>query len=65
LATLDRVKEDIAYLKFWQGIVVVTAISLSGWLAIALATAGLLLLTLVIVYLHRRIEGGIRQIGTL
>ena len=29
---LDRLKEQIAYLKFWQGILVVTDISLIGWL---------------------------------
>jgi len=29
---LDRLKEEVAYLKFWQGIAVVIAISLSGWL---------------------------------
>jgi hypothetical protein len=29
---LDRLKEQLAYLKFWQGIMVVTDISLVGWL---------------------------------
>ena len=47
MAALDRVKEQLAYLKFW------------------LATGGLLLLTLVIMYLHRRIEGEIKVVGTL
>jgi hypothetical protein len=28
---LDRLKERLAYLKFWLGIVVVTDISLIGW----------------------------------
>jgi hypothetical protein len=75
MAALDRVKEELAYLKFWLGIVVVTAISLAGWLissfdsakplAIGLATGELLLLTLVIMYLHRRIEGEIKVVGTL
>ena len=29
---LERLKEQIAYLKFWQGVLVVTDISLIGWL---------------------------------
>jgi len=32
VSELDRLKEQVAYLKFWQGIVVVTDISLGGWL---------------------------------
>jgi hypothetical protein len=32
VAQLDRLKEQVAYLKLWQGIVVVTDISLAGWL---------------------------------
>ena len=32
MAELDRVREEIAYLKYWQGIFVVTDISLIGWL---------------------------------
>jgi len=37
VSELDRLKEQIAYLKFWQGIMVVTEISLVGWL---ISTAG-------------------------
>lgn len=72
---LDRLKEQVAYLKFWQGIVVVTDISLTGWLITAsdtasrltviLAVAGVALLSLGIVVLHRQIEGRIEQIGKL
>ena len=32
MSELDRLKEQLAYLKFWQGIMVVTDISLVGWL---------------------------------
>jgi hypothetical protein len=72
---LDRLKEQVAYLKFWQGIVVVTDISLTGWLITAsdtatrltviLAIVGVALLSLGIVVLHREIERRIEQIGKL
>jgi uncharacterized membrane protein YdjX (TVP38/TMEM64 family) len=39
MAELDRVRERIAYLKLWQGIMVVTNISLIGWLITAAAEA--------------------------
>jgi hypothetical protein len=32
MSELDLAKEQIAYLKFWLGIMVVTDISLFGWL---------------------------------
>ena len=72
---LDRLKEQVAYLKFWQGIVVVTDISLVGWLISAsdiaapatvfLAVAGVVLLSVGIVVLHRQIERRIEHIGRL
>jgi hypothetical protein len=72
---LDRLKEQVAYLKFWQGIVVVTDISLGGWLISAsdtaapltfvLVVAGVVLLSLGIVVLHRQVERRIDQIGKL
>ena len=75
MSELDRIKEQLAYLKFWQGIVVVTDISLAGRLisasdtaarlAVILAVAGVVLLSLGIVVLHRRIERRIDQIGRL
>ena len=75
MSELDRIKEQLAYLKFWQGIVVVTDISLAGWLISAsdtaarltniLAVAGVVLLSLGIVVLHRQIERRIEQIGRL
>jgi len=75
VSELDRLKEQVAYLKFWQGIVVVTDISLGGWLVsasdtaahltFALAVAGVVLLSIGIVVLHRQIERRIGQIGKL
>ena len=75
MSELDRLKEQVSYLKFWQGIVVVTDISLGGWLVSAsgtaapltviLAIAGVVLLSFGIVVLHRQIERRIDQIGKL
>jgi hypothetical protein len=72
---LELLKEQIAYLKFWQGIVVVTAISLLGWLVSAVDTAprhrvvlaflGIVLLTLGSIALHRQIDRRINEIGQL
>lgn len=72
---LDRLKEQVAYLKLWQGIVVVTDISLAGWLVSAadsapplrvhLALLGVILLSFGIVVLHRHINGRLEQIGKL
>ena len=36
---LDRLKEQLVYLRLWLGIVVVAEISLIGWLASAVETA--------------------------
>ena len=72
---LDRLKEQVAYLKFWLGIVVVTDISLIGWLVSSfetagrpttvLAVAGIVLLSCGIAVLHRYIEARIEQVGVL
>ena len=65
MSELDHLKEQVAYLKVWLGIVV-TDISLAGWLissseraaslTFPLALAGLVLLSAGIVVPHRRIE---------
>lgn len=75
MAALDREKERLGYLKFWLGVVVVTDISLAGWLitasdaairlTFALALAGLVLLSTGILLLHRKIEYHIDQTGRL
>ena len=72
---LDRLKEQLAYLKFWQGIMVVTDISLLGWLVstadgaraltVVLAIIGVVALTFGIVVLHRQVERRIDEIGRL
>lgn len=75
MSELDRLKEQLAYLKFWQGIMVVTDISLLGWLVstadgaraltVVLAIIGVVALTFGIVVLHRQIERRIDEIGRL
>lgn len=75
MSELDRLKEQLAYLKFWQGIMVVTDISLVGWLVstadgaraltVVLAIIGVIALTFGIVVLHRQIERRINEIGRL
>ncbi len=72
---LDRLKEEVAYMKFWQGIAVVIAISLAGWLVsatdeasaltFALAVAGVVLLGAGILIMYRRIGRRIDKIGEL
>jgi hypothetical protein len=72
---LDRLKEQIAYLKLWQGMMVVADISVVGWLAsaadgtrlvlVALAVITVALVTIGIVMVHRQIERRIDQIGKL
>jgi len=72
---LDRLKEELAYAKYWQGIMVVTDVSLIGWLISAGGTAdpvtrlfaviGVGVLTLGIYLLHRQIARRIDQIGKL
>ena len=75
MSELDRIKEQLVYLRFWQGIMVVTEISLVGWL---ISTAGtsdpalwsfaavsVVVLGFGIFALHRQIERRIDQIGRL
>ncbi len=72
MSEFDVAKEQIAYLKFWLGILVITDISLFGWLLSNATSADLRMVlgggfavvsfTLGIVLLHRRIE---RQIQSL
>ncbi len=72
MSELDIAKEKIAYLKIWLGILLVTDISVFGWLVSSLGTAAALLLwgaviavvvlTACIFLLHRRIERHIRSL---
>jgi heme O synthase-like polyprenyltransferase len=75
VSELDRLKEQLAYLRFWQGVMVVTNISLVGWLvstadsakplSMVLAIVGVVALSFGIVVLHRQVERRIDQIGKL
>jgi len=75
MSELDVAKEQIAYLKFWLGILVVTDISLFGWLLSNVGGADLFLvlgdcvaaaaITVGILLLHRRIERQIQRLREL
>ena len=61
MSELDYLREEVAYLKFWLGIVVVTAAPYTVFFAVV----GLILLSAGIVFLHRRIERRITRIKEL
>ena len=74
MTELDRVREQIAYLKLWQGIMIVTDISLIGWLMtaddteikiFALAFGAAIALTCGIYAIHRLIDRRIDELGRL
>lgn len=72
---LDVAKEEIAYLKVWLGILVVTDISTFGWLITSIGQAAALLLwaaliaviglSLGVLLLHRLIKRRIRSLKEL
>ena len=75
MSKTDFTKEQISYLKVWLGILVVTDISLVGWLASNIASASTILIATVVVaaivatvgvvLLHRRIEQRIESLREL
>ena len=74
MTELDRVREQIAYLKLWQGIMIVTDISLIGWLItaedtevkiFALAFGAAIALTCGFYAIHRLIDRRIDELGRL
>ena len=75
MSELDRLKEQLVYLRLWLGIVVVAEISIVGWLASAVETASVRLFALAIAtaillgfgifLLHRQIQRRIDEIGRL
>lgn len=75
MSALDRLKEQLVYLRFWLGIMVVTEITLVGWLISTpistnatlwfIGTFGAALLGVAIFLVHRQIERRIDQIGKL
>jgi len=75
MSALDRLKEQLVYLRFWLGIMVVTEITLVGWLISTpisanatlwfIGTFGAALLGVGIFLVHQQIERRIDQIGKL
>jgi len=75
MSELDRLREQLVYLRFWLGIMVATEIALVGWLISTPINAnpalwfigafGAVLLGAGIFLLHRQIERRIDQIGKL
>jgi hypothetical protein len=75
MSEVDRVKEQLIYLRFWLGIAVVTGITLIGWLISTPISANPTLwfigmfsafgLSVGIYLLHKLIERRIEQIGKL
>lgn len=72
---MDRLKEQLVYLRFWLGIMVVTEITLVGWLISTprsanptlwfIGTFGAGFLGAGIYVVHRQVERRIDQIGKL
>ena len=75
MSELDRLKEQLVYLRFWLGIMVVTEITLVGWLISTPMGTNLTLwftgtfaavaLAVGIFLLHRQVERRIDKIGKL
>jgi quinol-cytochrome oxidoreductase complex cytochrome b subunit len=75
MSDLDRLKEQLVYLRFWIGIMVATEIALMGWLISTpiganqtlwfIGAFGAVLLGAGIFLVHRQIERRIDQIGKL
>ena len=66
MSQIDIVKETIAYLKFWLGVMVVSDITLVGWLLSNAgitsdlktygAIIGIAIITISALFVHKRIE---------
>ncbi len=66
MSQIDIVKETIAYLKFWLGVMVVSDITLVGWLLSNAGKAsdlktygaiiGVAIITVSALFVHKRIE---------
>ena len=72
---LDSLKEELAYVRLWLGLLAVSEISLLGWTAsavktvplrlLSLATVVIMVVGLAIFLLHRMIKHRIEQIRSL
>ena len=72
---LDGIKEQLAYLRLWLGILVVAEISLVGWTISAVESAvprllvlgiiGIMFLGLAVLLLHQQIDRRIEEIRSL
>ena len=72
---LDRIKEQLAYLRLWLGILVVAEISLVGWTISAVESApprllvlgivGIMFLGWAVLLLHQQIDRRIEEIRSL
>ena len=75
MSALDRLKEQLVYLRFWLGIMVATEIALVGWLISTpiesdsrlwfIGAFGAVLLGTGVFLVHRQIERRIDEIGRL
>jgi hypothetical protein len=75
MSELDRLREQLVYLRFWLGIMVVTEVTLVGWLISTpssanptlwfIAAFGAVVLGVGIYLVHRQVERRIDQIGKL
>lgn len=75
MSALDRLKEQLVYLRFWLGIIVATEIALVGWLISTpiesdsrlwfIGAFGSVLLGAGVFLVHRQIERRIDEIGRL
>jgi hypothetical protein len=75
MSEIDRLKEQLVYLRFWLGIMVATEIALVGWLISTpvdenptlwfIGAFGAVLLGTGTFLVHRQIERRIDQMGKL
>ncbi len=75
MSKVDKAKEQIAYLKFWLGVMVVTDISLVGWVVSSSASqpphkilgapVAVVVITVSALAVHRRIEQRIDELEDL
>lgn len=75
MSELDELKEKIAYLKVWLGASLVTDISLLGWLAshaqepinllLLAGFSAMIIVSIFVLVLHRRIEHNLKKLRDL